>query len=118
MNARQVATGTLLAASLTIGGASIADASPSRPAMDRGEVPCERIEHRIDQLEHHQAMLAARRDRLQAHLVDAVAAGNAHRVARLEGQLRQVDRAAERIQARIDEAQGDLADLCAPPDES
>jgi chaperonin cofactor prefoldin len=118
VNARQVATGTLLAASLTIGGASIADASPSRPAMDRGEVQCERIEHRIDQLEHHQAMLAARRERVQAHLDDAVADDNAHRVARLEAQLRQVDRAAARIQARIDEARGALADLCAPRDES
>lgn len=118
MNARQVATGTLLAASLTIGGASISDASPSRPAMDRGEVRCERVEHRIDQLEHHLAMLAARRDRVQARLDDAVADDNAHRVARLEAQLRQVDRAAQRIQVRIDEAQGVLADLCAPPDES
>jgi len=114
VNARQIATGTLLAASLTIGGTTMANAAPSRPAMDRFEVPCEQIEHRIGQLEHHQAMLEARRVRVQARLDTTIADGDARRVARLEAMLRQVGRAAERIQARLDRATDAHADLCEP----
>jgi len=118
VNARRIATGTLLAASLTVGGGSIATASPGRPAMDRFEVPCDAIEHRIDQLEHQLTILEAHRARVQERLDEAVADGDAHRVARLEAKLRQVARAEERLQARLDTALDHLATHCEPPDAS
>jgi len=114
VKARHIATGTLLAASLTIGAGAAATAAPSRPAMDRFEVPCTRIEHRIDHLEHHEAMLEARRGRLDARLADARANGEIRRIRVLEAQLRQVDRAADRIQARLDVARARYADFCEP----
>lgn len=115
MNARQVATGTLLAASLTIGGGAVANARPG-PATDRFEVPCERIAHRLDLLQHHQEVLAARRARVEARLADARAAGHVRLIRALELQLRQVDRAALRLAARIDEVEQRWFTNCAPPD--
>lgn len=118
MSARRIATGTLLVASITIGGGSIAAAEPdgSRPAMDRLEVPCDDLAQRIDQLEHQLALLDAHRGRVQERLDAAVADGDAHRVARLQAKLRQVDRAAGRLQTRLDSVLDRWVEHCGPPE--
>ena len=118
MNARQIATGTLLAASLSVGGTSIAAAAPGRPAIDRTAAPCARMEHRIDRLEHQITILQDRRARAQEGLDMAVDDGARHRIARLRAVLRQVDRAEARLQRRLFDALDAFADHCTAPDAS
>ena len=114
MNTRQVATGTVLTASLLLGGANLADASPgSRPAMDRGDV-CEAWEHRLDGLDHALARMEQRRARLSTALADAQADGDARRVRRIETQLAQVDRGVARLTRAADRLQDAYDDRCEP----
>jgi hypothetical protein len=115
MKTRQVATGTFLTASLILGGASLADAAPgSRPAMDRGTVPCDALENRLEGLQHHLDALAAKRVRLEARLAAAEADGDARRVRRIEAKLAQVDRAAAKLAAVMDAVQAVYDDRCEP----
>jgi hypothetical protein len=114
VNTRQVATGTVLTASLLLGGANLADASPgSRPAMDRGDV-CEVWGHRLDGLDNAVAQMERRRERLSAALADAQADGDARRVHRIETQLAQVDRVVARLTRVADRLNDAYDDRCEP----
>jgi hypothetical protein len=114
VNTRQIATGTILAASLLFGGgAAVADASPSsRPAIDRGTVNCESLENRIEGLSNAIDAMDARRARLEARLADAQADGATRRIRVLEAQIAQVDRVTARLQAMVDRAADRHAALC------
>jgi hypothetical protein len=117
---RQAAAGTVLTASLLLGGAGLADARPdSRPAMDRGTFPCERLEHRIAALDHQLDRLAGRKARLESALADAQADGDHRRVRRLRIQIAQVDRASARLGIAFDRASLRYDDHCTDdgPDE-
>ena len=114
MNTRQVATGTVLTASLLFGGAGIATASPgSQAAQDQGEV-CEAWEHRLDGLANALAQMQRREDRLSAALADAQADGDARRVQRIETQLAQVDRVVARLTAAADRLNDAYDARCEP----
>jgi hypothetical protein len=113
VNTRQVATGTILTASLLLGGAAVADARPNNSAMDRGVVPCEDVLDRVEGLSNAVAHMEARKARLEAALADAQADGAVRRVARIERQIAQVDRVIDRLQARIDRAQAFYDEHCA-----
>ena len=116
VNTRQIATGTLLSASLLIGGAGLADAQPSsRPAMDRGVVPCEDLLDRIEGLQNAIGHMEARKDRLEARLADAQADGDTRRAHRLERQIAQVDRVVAHLQAKIDRVQAEYYERCYTP---
>lgn len=106
MNTRQVATGTVLTASLLLGGAGLADARPNTGAMDRGTVPpCERLEHRMDGLRHHLDRLAVRETRLDTAIADAHAAGH-HRQARALGvHLAKVHRAQAKLGSILEQVE-------------
>ncbi len=115
MNTRRVATGTFLSASLLLGGTSLADASPgSRPAMDRGVVPCQALENRMAGLQHHLDQLAAKRDRVEDRLAAAQADGDARRVRRIEAKLAQVDRATAKLTVVMDALTEAYDDRCEP----
>ena len=113
VNTRQVATGTLLTASLLLGGAAVADARPNTAAMDRGVVDCDDILDRVEGLGNAIGHMETREARLEAALANAQAAGQARRAARLERQIAQVDRVVARLQAKIDQAQAAYDANCA-----
>jgi hypothetical protein len=114
VNTRQVATGTVLTASLLFGGAGLAAASPgSQDAQDRGNV-CEAWEHRLDGLGNAIAQMERRHDRLSAALADAQADGDARRAQRIETQLAQVDRVVARLTAAADRLNDAYEDRCDP----
>ena len=113
MNTRQVATGTLLTASLLLGGAAVADARPNTSALDRGVVDCEDILDRVEGLSNAVGHMEARRTRLETALADAQADGSARRAARIQHQIAQVDRVVARLQAKIDAAQAAYDANCA-----
>ena len=114
MNTRQVATGTVLTASLLFGGAGLAAAAPgSQGAQDRGN-SCEAWEHRLDGLDNAIAQMERRRARLEADLADAQADGDARRVQRIETQLAQVDRVVARLTAAADRLNDAYDDRCEP----
>jgi len=116
VNTRQIATGTLLSASLLIGGAGLADAQPSsRPAMDRGVVPCEDLLDRVEGLQNAIGHMEARKDRLEGRLADAQADGDTRRAHRLERQIAQVDRVVAHLQAKIDRVQAEYDERCYTP---
>jgi hypothetical protein len=74
VNTRKVATGTVLTASLLLGGAGLAEARPNTSAFDRGQVPsCQRIENRLDTIQDNLDRLEARLTRQRNQLVDAQA---------------------------------------------
>lgn len=111
MNARRIATGALLVASLTLGGGTVATAD-SRPALDRFEVPCARLEHRLAHLQEHQDALASRRADLEARRDAALADGDLRRAARLDHRLSRLAQAQERITALIDQVSAAVATHC------
>ena len=104
MNTRKIATGTILTASLLLGGAGIADARPNTAAMDRGTVNCEDILDKVEGLSNAKSHLEARRARLEANLADAQADGDTRRANRIERQIAQTDRVIAALQAKIDRA--------------
>ena len=112
MKTRQLATGTVLTASLLLGGGGLADAAGSRPAMDRGTVSCDDLLDRVEGLENAIAHMEARRARLEVRLADAREDGDARRVRRIEHQLAQVERVTARLQARVDRAHARYEELC------
>ena len=114
MNKRQVATGTVLTASLLFGGAGLATASPgSQGAEDRGNA-CEAWEHRLDGLDNALAQMQRRHDRLSSALADAQADGDARRVQRIETQMAQVDRVVARLTTAADRLNDAYEDRCEP----
>jgi hypothetical protein len=114
VNTRQVAAGTVLSASLLLGGASLADASPSRPAMDRGVVDCDRLENRLERVQDHLGRLEDRQARLEQRLAVAQADGDHRRERRLRIQLNQVARAEAKLTAVAAGLEERYADRCAP----
>jgi hypothetical protein len=114
VNTRQVATGTVLTASLLFGGAGLAAASPgSQAAQDQGDV-CEAWEHRLDGLDTALAQMERRRERLSTALADAQADGDARRVRRIETQLAQVDRVVARLTTAADRLNDAYDARCEP----
>jgi hypothetical protein len=116
VNTRQVATGTVLTASLLLGGAGLADARPDTGAMDRGPVPsCQRLENRMDGLQRHLDRLAQRAARLETAIADADAAGH-HRQARvLQAHLAKVHRAEAKLTSMLDDVEARHAAHCETP---
>src|SRR5262245_23891566 len=112
MNARQVATGTILAASLTVGGSALAGADGARPAMDRAEVLCPDLDDKLQALDHIQDVLAAKEARLEARRADAQADGDQRRVRRIEHHLAKLARAQGRLEARVDLLQALYSQFC------
>jgi hypothetical protein len=108
-----MATGTVLTASLLLGGANLADSRPNTAAMDRGHVPsCQGIEHRLDNVGHQLERLEGRLSRLQAQLADAQAHGQARRARVLQAQISRTQRAIAAVGQVRDRLLDQQADFC------
>jgi hypothetical protein len=119
VNTRQVATGTVLSASLLLGGAGLADARPNPGAMDRGMVPsCERLENRMDGLRENLDRLDRREARLTTAIAEAHEAGH-HRQARvLTAHRAKVRRAQARLTSMLEQVEEQHAANCEEPSNS
>lgn len=97
MNPRTTIAGALLATTLTLSGAGIAQAHEVPPP----EALCHRAEHQHQALERLSDRLDAKEMRLTARHDRAEIAGHTRLMERIEHQLAQNDRHQARVDARI-----------------
>ena len=107
MKTRQIITGTLLTASLVVGGSGLAAADPgSRPAMDRGTVDCAELSEKLTQLAARHDRLIDRIFALETRRDAAIAAGQTRKAAGLQNVIDAHVAILARVDARHERAQG------------
>ena len=118
MNLKKILAGSMLAAALTLGTASMAsaDAEPSAPTRPTQEQLCRRAKIAWQRLEHLDQRAQAHLDKLAAMRDEALAEGNTDRAAKIDGRLARLQERHDRIAARFETLKEKGQGRCNPAD--